>query len=157
MSTKIGRPRRPFWENVQKTDSCWNWIGGKQGDGYGQVRDGKKVALAHHIVWELMNGPIPPGLQVLHRCDNPGCVNPDHLFLGTPLDNARDREMKGRGRRGNVRGERHPGHKLTWEQVRAIRVVRGWYDSRDLAEAFGVSRHTIYDIWAERSWELQVK
>lgn len=78
---------------------CWLWLDSCDPTGYGtMLHDGKKQ-YAHRVSWILQNGPIPPGLHVLHKCDTPSCVNPDHLFAGTALENARDRDAKGRGHR----------------------------------------------------------
>ena len=104
-----------FWEKVNKTDKCWLWTGGKASDGYGSFNyDGGQRA--HRFSWELHFGKIPSGLLVLHHCDTPGCVRPDHLFLGTQADNAKDMWRKGRGiicRHGGAR-------KLTDEQKQEI-------------------------------------
>lgn len=85
-----------FWRNVKKTDTCWLWTGTFAAHGYGQVRRGPARYMAHRASWELNVGPIPAGLHVLHHCDNPPCVNPAHLFLGTHSDNMRDAVKKGR-------------------------------------------------------------
>lgn len=82
-----------FWPKVQKTDVCWLWIGATSA-GYGRIGRGR--AKDHEVSWELHNGPVPHGLWVLHKCDNPPCVRPDHLFLGTQSDNMKDAEAKGR-------------------------------------------------------------
>jgi hypothetical protein len=86
-----------FWANVQKGDGCWLWTGAINGPGYGSLRlDGQpKSVFAHRLAWQLANGAMPNGL-VLHKCDNPRCVNPDHLFIGTYTDNQRDCVRKGR-------------------------------------------------------------
>ena len=93
-----------YWSKVIKTDGCWGWSGATKsapGFRYGVLHTGPRGAsreeLAHRISWVLHNGPIPEGLLVLHHCDNPPCSRPDHLFLGTHEDNARDRDRKGRG------------------------------------------------------------
>ena len=89
-----------FWSRVEKTDSCWLWTGSTNKYGYGLThRGGPNQATtrrAHRMAWELCNGPIPKGLWVLHKCDNPPCVNPDHLFVGNRSDNMKDAAAKGR-------------------------------------------------------------
>jgi len=88
-----------FWAKVDRTDDCWLWTACRTTHGYGQFRpERSRGAQAHRVAWELTNGPIPAGMLVLHRCDNPPCVNPAHLFLGTQSDNMRDMYAKGRGR-----------------------------------------------------------
>lgn len=84
-----------FFKHVDKTDACWLWIGAKS-RGYGYFRVFGKSVRAHHFSWETRYGKIPEKLCVLHKCDVPACVNPDHLFLGTQIDNIRDRDQKGR-------------------------------------------------------------
>jgi hypothetical protein len=87
-----------FWRYVERSTGCWLWIGCRQRPGYGRIgrEGGKGTRYAHHVSWELHYGPIPEGQQVLHRCDNPPCVRPDHLFLGSQLENVRDMWDKGR-------------------------------------------------------------
>src|SRR3990167_3209660 len=87
-----------FWSKVSKTDSCWLWLGKPNNDGYGKfwITELGRSVPAHHFSWEIHNSPIPDDLCVLHTCDNPPCVRPDHLFLGTRGDNNRDRSTKGR-------------------------------------------------------------
>lgn len=88
---EIGR----FWRKVVKTDTCWVWRGHVK---HARFRFRGTSDYAHRFSWRLHRGPVPDGLFVLHHCDNPPCVNPDHLFLGTQSDNMRDRDRKGRGR-----------------------------------------------------------
>ena len=94
-----------FWEKVKKSTDCWNWTAGTNSKGYGRILNSRKECegeiSAHRLSWVLHNGPIPEGLQVLHNCDNPPCVRPDHLFLGTNLDNMRDKKNKGRSANSN--------------------------------------------------------
>jgi len=103
-----------FWAKVVKTESCWNWAGCKTKFGYGRFNINGRLWLVHRISWMIRNGKIPigkghHGTCVLHRCDNPSCVNPDHLLLGTQLANVRDCLSKKRGNRCN--GENHPKRK----------------------------------------------
>ena len=108
-----------FMSRVEYAPSgCWLWA--KSATQFGSGRIGRR--LAHIISWGITHGPIPPGLQVLHRCDVPQCVNPDHLFLGTHKDNVQDMIRKGRKR--VVRGENHPSAKLTDSEVSQIRSLR---------------------------------
>jgi hypothetical protein len=87
-----------FWDNVTigGVGDCWEWLRYTNVDGYGRLRWNEKYIGAHRVAWEKANGPIPGGMHVLHRCDNPPCVNPSHLFLGTNKDNMDDRDSKGR-------------------------------------------------------------
>ena len=91
-----------FWKYTAKADpdQCWLWTGYKSGSGYGSLKIDGKQRSAHRLSWELAHGPVPDGLSVLHRCDNPICVNPGHLWLGTPRQNMEDMAAKGRGRTG---------------------------------------------------------
>lgn len=89
-----------FWKLVVKTNSCWIWMGSRNKKGYGQIsqhRRGLRPLQAHRASWEMQFGKIPDGMHVLHRCDDPSCVNPDHLFLGTPKQNTHDMMHKERG------------------------------------------------------------
>ena len=139
-----------FWAKVTKTESCWYWTGYcHRRSGYGHVRVGPRMARAHRIAWELSHGPIPDGLDVLHSCDNPPCVRPDHLFLGTQLDNIADREAKGRG--GAAHGEHHGRAKLTEAQVRQIRA-RATEPRGVLAAEFHVGIDAIKRILSGRYW-----
>jgi len=83
---------RVFWSRVDKRgpDECWNWLGGKNKGGYGQLNDGTTMVLAHRYAWIIHNGEIPKGMLVLHRCNNRSCVNPNHLYVGDESDNHGD-------------------------------------------------------------------
>jgi hypothetical protein len=108
-----------FSEKVHKTSGCWLWTASLHKDGYGTFWYQGLVQLAHRVSWTLANGPIPEGMSVLHHCDTPACVRPDHLFLGTQLDNVVDMDTK--GRRREQRGAANPNAKITDAQVDDIK------------------------------------
>lgn len=144
-----------FWEKVQKTDTCWIWIGCRNnGTGYGRIgRGGRQGGTTHaHVVsWELANNRrVPKGMMICHKCDVRACVRPDHLFLGTPADNVYDAIRKDRF----IRGERVGGCKLTADQVIEIRARHGagLSDVHDLAREFGVTYGNIVAIIKRKSW-----
>lgn len=97
-----------FWDKVgiQGAENCWVWLASTDRFGRGRFKWNGTTGYAPRFSWELHKAPIPGGLYVLHKCDNPSCVNPDHLFLGTKGDNNRDRQAKGRG--ADVRGSKNP-------------------------------------------------
>jgi len=169
----IGRPTTPidvlFWKRVRRTHSkkgCWLWQGGKTRDGYGKFQVSRtysptgrfRTTRAHHVAWFLSHGEWPPqNLQVRHTCDTPLCVRPDHLLLGTLVDNVRDMVERGRRGHGNqtnhARGEKCPWTKLTQKQVLRIRAATQAGATRlSLAQKFGVAACTINDIVRRRSW-----
>ena len=151
-----------FHEKVDRreSDECWPWTAGTTGKGYGQLRKGapsRRMLLAHRISYELVNGPITKDLQVLHSCDNPPCVNPKHLFLGTVTDNMRDMEQKGRGKRPDSKGEKNGRAKLTVKQVAEVRrdYVRGSHTHglKSLAKKYGVHFSLIGFIVRGECWQ----
>lgn len=143
-----------FWAKVDKgpDDECWNWQAASQSGGYGQFWDGKRDVLAHRYVWKLANGSIPKRMCVLHHCDNRKCVNPNHLFLGTRIDNNRDMVQKNR----QVKGEDNGRSKLTKDQVLKIRKIytkENEIMQRELAEEYNVSIAQISHIVNRKSWK----
>jgi DNA-binding transcriptional regulator YiaG len=120
---------------------CWEWSAGKFADGYGAIWTSGTVRRAHRVSYEIHCGSIPDGLHVLHRCDNPICINPEHLFLGTNADNAADKTAKGR----QAREARLPQTKLSDDDVRTIRASSG-ATQNELAERYGVDQSLISHI-----------
>lgn len=180
-----GVPAEPFesrfWSRVRKTRGCWEWIGAQQirrgqPKGYGKLTRDYQSLKAHRVSWELHFGEIPDGLFVLHECDNPPCVRPDHLFLGTSLDNTLDAMRKGRlntdamhavpehkrnRRRGKdhrwygsteSRGEGNLSAKLTTEKVIEIRSLEGTMSQEKLAKRFGIGQAQLSRILRRKCW-----
>lgn len=165
-----------FWAKVRKSDGCWIWTAALNPKGYGKFGVNKRTMAAHRLAYADRNGPIPDDLFVLHRCDTPSCVNPDHLFLGTQSDNLQDCKRKGRSwfythperaAKGDDNGSRkhpeklkrgndHPNSKLTLEAVRDIRAQavgrqRGTYAR--LAEKYNVTLPLIGAVVNRRIWK----
>lgn len=143
---KPGPVEPRFWSKVEKTDSCWVWKGGRRRKGYGVFHVLSRPVAAHRFSWELASGQkVPEGFHVLHRCDNPPCVNPAHLFVGSNADNMADAVEKGRHSSLHQRGRRR---RLSPEDVLEIRkrYGLGGLSHNDLAAAYGVSRTTIADV-----------
>lgn len=140
-----------FWSRVSvlNPEDCWPWLKGKANNGYGRYTKAKRSGMpsgAHQVSWILTYGNIPHGLYVLHKCDNPGCVNPYHLFLGTAKDNALDKVSKNR----QPRGEQISSHKLTSLQVKQIK--EDTRSTKDIAKAYNVSSVLIFKIKRNESW-----
>jgi hypothetical protein len=155
-----------FWPRLDKSGTCWEYRGGHNSFGYGlfPVHDqqGKLTSVrAHRMAWELTHGPIPEGVLVCHRCDNPACCNPEHLFLGTHADNNRDMRSKGRSYyhfREHPEARQHgtASHyaKLTDDQVREIRRLSDQGMKRqDVANIFGISRENVGYIALRKTWK----
>ena len=137
-----------FWALVEKTDTCWVWKGKAVKSGHGLFYAATETLLAHRVSWRLHRGRIK-GKRVLHRCDNPPCVRPDHLFSGSQRENVNDAIAKGRWTMPPS-GEQHHSAKLTESDVRAIRATAGSHAV--VARQFGVSKRLILLIRKGRIW-----
>lgn len=118
---------------------CWVWDGWRLPSGYGTLRFGRRTVLAHRLAWVTWVGPIPAGMQVCHRCDNPPCINPAHLFVGTQTDNLLDMSAKGRQAKVKPRG-RFYGRKISEAQAReAIQRYQSGEGADSVARSLGVT------------------
>lgn len=163
--------RKPFEERFNErvfkhyASGCWLWLGATTNAGYGKIWYNGKLELAHRARWMADHGPIPDEKFVLHRCDNPSCVRPDHLFLGTHQENMDDCQEKGRYQRGLrngrytkpesiLRGEENGASKLTQEQVDEIRRRYAEEDISQgrLAVGYGITQQTISKIIRGERW-----
>lgn len=158
---------RRFWRKVDRNGPtvphvagitpCWIWTGNLNSSGYGRFGSGLAVQLAHRVSWELTHGPIPDGFSVLHRCDNPPCVRPDHLFLGTYSDNGRDMAAKGRGGGAyfaDRTGTKNHSAKLNDEAVREVRrLLATGHSDAAIGRRFQVSPDTIRRIKRGEIWK----
>jgi hypothetical protein len=169
-----------FWAKVDKgggPDACWLWTGAKHSVQYPYGEIGIKGGGprgAHRISWEIANGLIPPGGVICHHCDNPACVNPAHLFLGTHADNAWDKVRKGRAPRGDNHPNRLHPERLKWKDTHAYRLnpellarkltaadalairarwAAGGVEQKALAAEYGVSTATVNHIIHRRAWK----
>lgn len=142
-----------FWRFVEKIPGidCWLWSGVTVRGGYGRFAFNRSKYRAHRFSWIISNGNIPDELQVLHRCDNPPCVNPAHLFLGTNKDNIADKVAKGRASRWAPRGSDGSNAKLTDNQVLSIRDDKRIY--RLIAADFGITSRQVCSIKLRRQWK----
>jgi hypothetical protein len=144
-----------FWSKVAVAgpDECWEWQRMRQRQGYGMYSVSGKMKYAHRVAWEFMHGPISDGLHVLHKCDNPPCCNPNHLFLGTHTDNMRD--MFAKGRCHSARGERNVNSKLTEVIVKEMRrlYATGAHTQTDLAAMYGVHVSLVHLVVRGKIWK----
>lgn len=141
--------KEAFWEKVdiRSNNECWEWLAGVGGDGYGKFKNG----LAHRFAWELSFGNIPKGNYVCHKCDNPPCCNPEHLFLGEQIDNMRDMVSKGRGY--DKSGENNPKAKLSENDVLNIyKMYKRGLSGYKISKLFYVSETQINYILRGLSW-----
>lgn len=138
----------------EPTTGCWLWTGALAGNGYPMVWAHGRVRLATRVSYEIHRAPLPGTAKVLHRCDNPPCVNPAHLFAGTQLDNIRDMDRKGRRRTVAVRGEAQGLAKLDETAVRSIRRLLAKGEThRAIAERHGIERSTVTQIARGKTWQ----
>jgi hypothetical protein len=139
--------RERLYSRVDKTSRCWTWTASTNEHGYGKIRVNGRTVKAHRVSYELEYGVLlTPAQKLLHECDNPPCVRPSHLFIGTQLDNMRDCVTKKRHAHGETSYS-----KLTEDQVRAIRA-----DSRSqskIAADYGVVQQTVFDIKHHKTWK----
>jgi predicted XRE-type DNA-binding protein len=158
-------PRERFWSKVggpKESGDCWEWLGARQSNGYGFLHagplyhTGQRWVKAHRLSWEMHNGEeLPADACVLHTCDNPGCVHPGHLYVGTRKDNAQDRAERKRGKEHRQQGENNDNAKLTEAQVRAIigelqKLPRRSQTS--IATEFGVNQQQVSRIMHRKNW-----
>jgi hypothetical protein len=141
-----------FWRKVNKTDECWLWTASVDHDGYGQFHAGKQTR-AHRFSFQLAYGWLPERGVIMHKCDTPRCVRPDHLVAGTHEDNVRDKIAKGRLRVPH--GADHWSRRLSLEQIKAARSSweSGMFTQARLAEEYGVSAATINRAIRQLAWE----
>ena len=134
-----------FLEKVERRGDCWRWKASKHLNGYGLFQ----TQYAHRASFQLFKGPIPDGLCVCHSCDQPDCVNPAHLWVGTKKDNSNDMARKGRA----AQGETHTKAKLTEGQVKEIRDLKGKMAQKDIARLYGVGPPNVRAIWGGKTWK----
>jgi HNH endonuclease len=153
------RYRRSLWDRFhdkvmpEPNTGCWLWVGAIKEHGYGVIGLGRRdegTAKAHRVSWELHRRKLQPGECVLHHCDQPLCVNPNHLFCGTLSDNMKDCARKGRNFLPNNRGTNAKWAKLDAQKVAEIRSRRE--SGAEYARRFNVSRSAIYEIWRGKNW-----
>lgn len=148
-----------FWPKVMKPmqwDACWPWTGAKRDDrqGYGNFKiRSYAAARAHRVSYALYYGQSPGAMLVCHKCDNPVCVNPSHLFLGTVQDNSDDMVRKGRSPRRDQKGEKNAASKLTAEDVEKVRqLIEAGHTNIAIAARYGVTHSMISRIRRGRAW-----
>lgn len=141
--------KQRFEAKIKKTEDCWEWTAARDKDGYGFFSKEGKQLKAHRAAWEFERGAIPDGIQVLHKCDNPKCVRVDHLFLGTNIDNVKDRTQK----RRQPEGEKHSDAKVTLKQVQEMRRIGKIGTYKTIANKYGISIAQTAKILNRQSWK----
>jgi len=140
-----------FSSYIHETPNCWEWLGTKR-NGYGRFNYKGKKWSAHRLAYRIYKGEFDESLDICHTCDNPGCVNPRHLFIGTHIDNMRD--MRNKGRSPNNKGENNPNVKLSVNDVKDIRgyFINGGMNISELSRKFNVTDTNIRDILNFKTW-----
>lgn len=148
---KIIRYKEMFENKVIKKEGCWGWKGVPGKSGYGHIGSYRNLITAHRLSWIIHNEPIPEGFWVLHKCHNPICSNPNHLYLGTAKDNTQDMFEAGRGNRSRQNSK---NSKLTLEQAKEIKILLATtkLSQYEIAKKFNVGRGTVQDIKRNKSW-----
>lgn len=159
---------KKFWENVEKTKSCWIWRGPKLKSGYGTISSGSmSPILTHRYSYQLHKGEIPKGIFICHSCDNPPCVNPKHLWAGTHTENMQDAKKKGRIATGDRHGTRthpetirygkdNPNGRLSIEDKNEIYKLYKVIPAREIAIKYKISILYVYELWCtERAHRAQ--
>lgn len=153
--SRIKSKEQNFWNKVEVSgaDECWNWIGAKDTNGYGNVKCGRQVTKAHRIAYTLHYGEWPANFMVCHKCDNPSCCNPNHLWKGTGFDNMQDCATKGRNRYAVMFGETNPNSKLSKDQaIQAITLIAQGLTNKRIGHMLGVTHSMISCIRLDKAW-----
>lgn len=154
-------PEARFWSKVRKTEGCWLWQGQTDRKGYGRFTPAGRhpsgcgnQLMAHRYSWEITHGPVPVGLWVLHRCDRPACVNPDHLFLGDALSNVQDMDRKGRRVAVGFPGVSNPRSIVSAADAAEIRrlYATGEWTYPELGAKFGLRRAAVGNVITGNHW-----
>ena len=153
LSTEL---KKRFLAKIKKSSECWGWIGNRNSKGYGQIKLDGVQTLAHRVSWQLFKGNIPEKMCVCHKCDNPSCVNPVHLFLGTTKDNMQDMIQKGRSNYcggAHTYGEKNVSAKITSNDVLIIRELATHFTQSKIAKKFRISQMQISRIVRGKHWQ----